>query len=129
MDNNRYGSFLENYNKGNTFFDRVAQGFFEKISFDTGAILKNSNNKVLKEKFGQIDKLLNDPYRSSYDKVMDLANVIDDANILSTKSDKDDKKNVANIVSGLLEVARSTEDSYLIEKSLRIAQQLIDPPK
>jgi pyoverdine/dityrosine biosynthesis protein Dit1 len=123
---NRYGAFLESYNSGNVFFDKIAQGFFDKISYDMSAII-NGVSPVLSEKFTQIDTLIKDPYRNSYDKIMSFANMIDDTTILSFQNDQNYRKNIANIIYGLLDVAKATEDSYLIDKSLQISSQFNIP--
>ncbi|HJP63971.1 MAG TPA: hypothetical protein VJ844_11030 [Mucilaginibacter sp.] len=120
----RYGTFLESYNSGNTYMDKVTKGFFDKISYDTKILSSNAEDPSVKNKFGMINEIANDHNKSSYDRVIAVANILDDGTLNSVHPDH--KKNVLNVVYGLLDVAKSTEDSFLIDKSLHIASQIPD---
>ncbi|HEY4323479.1 MAG TPA: hypothetical protein VGN20_05820 [Mucilaginibacter sp.] len=117
----RYGAFLESYNKGNVYMDKIVQGFFDKISYDLNIII-NGNDPLLTGKFSPIETIIKEPYRSSYDKMIAVVNVLDDVTISMTESEY--KKNVMNIIYSLLDVAKTTEDSFLMDKALKIASQI-----
>lgn len=104
--------------------DKVTKGFFDKISYDTKILSSNAEDPSVKNKFGMINEIANDHNKSSYDRVIAVANILDDGTLNSVHPDH--KKNVLNVVYGLLDVAKSTEDSFLIDKSLHIASQIPD---
>ena len=117
----RYGAFLESYNNGNVYMDKIAQGFFDKISYDVNVIIKG-NDPLLLNKFLQVDNIIKEPFKSSYDKMIAVVNILDDVNISMSVSAY--KKNIMNIIYCLLDVAKATEDSFLIDKSLKIASKI-----
>jgi len=101
--------------------DKIAQGFFDKISYDVNVIIKG-NDPLLLNKFLQVDNIIKEPFKSSYDKMIAVVNILDDVNISMSVSAY--KKNIMNIIYCLLDVAKATEDSFLIDKSLKIASKI-----
>jgi hypothetical protein len=118
----RYGAFLDSYNRGNTFFERITQGFFDKIKYDIDELI-DGDTPYLKQRFKQISELGNDPHKNSYEKIMGVANVLEE--VLGIEISPLDQKYILNIVYKFMDVAKESEDQLVIDTSLKLASQVI----
>ncbi len=101
--------------------DKITRGFFEKIKYDVDVIVSGTE-ELLKNKFQQILAISQNTSFSSYDKIMAVANILED--VVKYAVDSAYKRNIASILSNLLEVAKETEDQYLIDMAIKIVSAI-----
>ena len=119
MQNN---SFIDGYNeKFNEYANKLAAGFFSRIRVDLDNIKSKSSGLIL-DKFNHIDRIITDDNKNNYDKVKLTGSILMDITPdLLSQPNEDLKKSGVNIINGLFEVARKTEDSELMQTAKSIA--------
>jgi len=122
--NSKYATFLENYDKGNTFLNNTVQSFLNQISFDVKKII-DSDDSMLKDKFTPLLKTIHDPSMSGYIKSLAIGNIIaDSAKHIVHSDNKEIKNSGIDLINNFLNIAKETEDQQLINLSMRISENI-----
>ncbi len=114
---NRYGAFLDNYNRGNEVIEMISRDFFDKTHYDVEQILHGQDD-VLRNKFQQFSMVAQNSSMTAYDKIVKVASLLEDA--VRQAMSSPNISNVLNIIYNLLDVVRQTEDQHLIDITMRM---------
>ena len=126
MENSKYNTFIEGYNKGiGEFLNKVSGSFFDRIRYDKEIIIKNSDSELLTGKMNQIEELIQKPDAGNYDKLKVTGVILMDiaADLISNQNPLV-KKSAANILNSFFDVAKQTEDEELLRTAVEIRKRV-----
>jgi len=117
----RYESFLENFDKGNTFLQSAAQSFIDQVNIDKHPILA-SDDLQLSQSFQSIENVLSNNDINSYEKMNQTGTLLTSLTpqIINSK-DAIAKQSGKNILNSFFNVAKKTEDQQMLSTASQIA--------
>ena len=119
--NSKYGSFLENFDKGNTFLQSAAQSFIDQVNVDKEPIL-NSDDKELSQSFQSVVNVLSNRDLDSYEKMNQTGDLLTSLTpLIINSTDPTAKISGKNIINNFFNIARKTEDQQMLNTASQIA--------
>ena len=119
--NSKYGSFLENFDRGNTFLQSAAQSFIDQVNAEKHPIL-NSGDKELSQSFQSVENVLSNRDLDYYEKMNQTGNLLTSLTpLIINSTDPAAKKSGKNIINNFFNIAKRTQDQQMLNTASEIA--------
>ena len=119
-----YNVFLDNYNKGNEFLNRIIDAYLNQASTDIEVISAKADDP-LKSTFSQLKIDQKEDSMDNYKRIVAIGEVLV-KNGDQVIGDKDPavKKSGVNLLDGFLNIAKETQDQQLMDTAVRMMNNL-----